>query len=112
LWFWNHTLKGVLSLAAPAAAASLLCTRSGPWRHAACAAPLALMGRHALVIYVGHLLVLGALDRWGSPAMGTVALLVNGSLLVIAFSVVALLLESRAGLALRHQVRTYLGVRL
>jgi hypothetical protein len=112
VWFWNHTAKGALALVAPVAAASFLFTKVPRWWCTAWALPLTLVGRHALVIYVGHLLVLGALDRWLKPPAGALALSVSVALLLSAFFGVALVLESVRGRALQRKVQECLAIRI
>ena len=109
-WFWNHTVKGILLYGGGVAVGAAMFSRSrgsGSW-----AAPLRLLGRHALVSYVGHLLVLGVMDRWlglpsGWPGLVSVALGLG-----IAFVGIAMALESELGVCARLAVRRRLGLRI
>lgn len=111
LWFWNHTLKGIVFygasvvVGAAAFARSRLCAKG--W-----ATPLRVLGRHALVAYVGHLLVLGSIDRWLDPVPGWPSLVGVTLSLVAAFTGIAMLLESEVSSHARGGVRRHLGLRI
>jgi hypothetical protein len=99
VWFWNHTFRGValyggaVVAAAAFAQSSEWCSRASPWT-----APLSLLGRHALLTYVGHLLVLGAMDRWLSlPPPGWSSFATLSLALLGAFMGIAMVVESKAG---------------
>jgi hypothetical protein len=112
VWFWNHSLKGVLLLSGPLALCALSFTTL-PWLwHSRWVAPLRLLGRHALVVYVGHLLALGVVDRWLRPEPGALSLPVALLVLLAGFTLVALLLESGAGQLLQGRIANRVGIRL
>jgi hypothetical protein len=110
-WFWNHTLKGILSygvgvaVAAAAFAGARLGSRS--WL-----APLRLLGRHALVTYVGHLLVLGVVHRWLDLPLGWSSLVSVAVGLGTVFIGIAMALESELGARARRAARRRLGLRI
>lgn len=109
-WFWNHTVKGMLVygggvVVVAAAFARMRCT-SRVW------APLALLGRHALVAYVGHLLVLGVADRWLGLPPGWLSLVAAALGLSVTFTGIAMVLESALGDRARRTVRHHLGLRV
>lgn len=109
-WFWNHTVKGVLVYGGGVAVAAAAFARSR------CAsqgwAPLRLLGRHALVTYVGHLLVLGVVDRWARPPPGWSSLVLVLLGLGATFTGIAMVLESALGGRARRTVRHHLGLRV
>lgn len=110
LWFWNHTTKGIVVYGGGIALAAAVFARSR------CAsklwAPLRLLGRHALVTYVGHLLVLGGLDRWLGLPPGRSSLVIVVLGLGALFAGIAMALESTLGGHVRQAVRQHLGLRL
>ncbi len=85
LFFWNHTVAGCLGLFAPLLLVMRLLMAAERWLQKAPASALTQIGRHALVAYVGHLIVLGVLDLTGlgprSPGQtfGLVALLATAA---------------------------------
>jgi hypothetical protein len=109
VWFWNHTVAGVFVFGAPVVLGALVVASA---QHALVGArpqsatdrwlaPLELLGRHALVCYVGHLCVLGGLEWLGLVPAGLPGLAaVTGSLLMVLV-LVAMLLESARARALR-----------
>lgn len=110
LWFWNHTVKGILLYGGGVAigAAAFAHSRcSTPW-----VMPLRLLGRHALVTYVGHLFALGVVDRWLGLPPGWSTLVSVALGLAVAFVVVAMVLESELGGRIPRAVRRHLGVRI
>ncbi|HEU5073342.1 MAG TPA: heparan-alpha-glucosaminide N-acetyltransferase domain-containing protein [Polyangiaceae bacterium] len=111
LWFWNHTLKGILVYGGSVVVGVTAFVRSrlGARRWAL---PLRLLGRHALVAYVGHLLVLGSIDRWFDPGPGWSSLVSVALGLVAAFTGIAMVLESEVGSHARQGVRRHLGLRI
>lgn len=65
--FWNHSAAGLLGLSAPIVA-TLFGLSLLPWSTSGSprsGGVLALIGRHALVVYVGHLILLGILELSG-----------------------------------------------
>lgn len=114
VWFWNHTPKGVLVLSGPLALCGLSFTTLPKLWSSSWVSPVRLLGRHALVVYVGHLLALGALDRWLRPTLGTVPLSTAMLMLMLVASccAVALLLESVAGQPLKRRFLRRVGTRL
>ncbi len=79
--FWNHSVAGVAALLFPLCMGLLALTKSphSVTGHGVLA-PLRLLGRHALPVYVAHLCALGALDAVGlrpGSAMGTWALVLG-----------------------------------
>lgn len=109
-WFWNHTAKGILvyggGVSVVAAAFARSSCTSKAW------APLQLLGRHALVAYVGHLLVLGAADRWLGLPSGWSSLVIVALGLGVAFTGIAMVLESPLGGRARRTMRQHLGLRV
>ena len=110
-WFWNHTVKGVLLYGGGVAGAAAVFVGTAVSTRA-WAAPLRLLGRHALVTYVGHLLVLGVVDRWLDLPAGwwSLASVVLG--LILGFSGIAMALESGFGEQARRTLRRTLGLRI
>lgn len=85
--FWNHSAAGFLGLV-PVVAGVLWLTVALPWPRRG---PLAggglvgLLGRHALVAYVGHLLLLGLLELSGlTPRTATATWALVGALAAAA----------------------------
>lgn len=109
-WFWNHTLKGILLYGGGVAVVA------GTFARASCTskvwAPLRLLGRHALVIYVGHLLILGLVDRWIRPPPGWPSLAIVALGLGVTFTGIAMVLESALGRHARQALRQHLGLRV
>lgn len=110
-WFWNHTVKGILLYGGGVAVAAALFVGTAV-STLAWAAPLRLLGRHALVTYVGHLLVLGIVDRWLDLPAGWWSLASVELGLVVAFTGIAMALESEFGEHARQSVRRNLGLRI
>ncbi|HEY6728310.1 MAG TPA: heparan-alpha-glucosaminide N-acetyltransferase domain-containing protein [Polyangiaceae bacterium] len=109
-WFWNQTAKGMLVYGAGVALVAVAFARwsspSKAW------APLELLGRHALVGYVGHLLVLGVGDRWlGLPSGWSIVVSVALGLGAM-FTAVAMVLESPSLGRARRTASHHLGLRL
>lgn len=116
VWFWNHTPKGiglygsgvvlgfaVLSAGFAGAAGSMLVPLTRP---------IAMLGRHALIVYVGHLLALGIIDRWRRPPSGEIGLLVLALGLLAGFLVVLMLVESDLGRWGQGAIRRRFGLRI
>lgn len=106
-WFWNHTLKGIavyggaVAVFAGVLAGARVATRASR--------PLELLGRHALVAYVGHLFVLGAVQRWMGLPSGWSMLVFVTSGLAVTFTSIAMVLESPLGGRARRTAR-HLGL--
>ncbi len=112
VWFWNHSLKGTLVIVGPVLLGALVFTRPArPWKMA-WAHPARLLGRHALVVYVGHLLVLGLLTRSVALPPGEMMLCALVAALTLLFLGVVMLLESEPGQRVRDFSSRRLGVRL
>lgn len=110
-WFWNHTVKGILLYGSGVAVVASVCAGTG-FATRAWAAPLRLFGRHALVTYVGHLLVLGLVDRWLDLPAGWWSFARVALGLAVAFTGIAMALESAAAERTRRTVRQKLGLRI
>ncbi len=90
--FWNHSLAGVAALAGPWLALAWLAERLA--RPLSARRGLALLGRHALLAYVAHLGLLGALAALGvSPRSAVATALLVAAL--VALSLLAALLRER-----------------
>lgn len=90
VWFWNHSAVGVLGLAAPLTALLL-----GARALRVSLDPLALLGRHALAAYVGHLVLLGLIDVAGLGPGSAGASWALVAVLAAVFSSLAFGLERR-----------------
>jgi len=114
VWFWNHTLRGAAFYAGAvvAAAAFVQGLRAhmsfwdGGW-----AAPLSVLGRHALLTYVGHLLVLGAVDRWLALPPGWITFVTLSLGLLGLFVGIAMVVESARYKEAQRILRIHLGHR-
>jgi hypothetical protein len=62
LLFWNHTVAGCLGLLLPLCLTLRVLVTVGPWLKRSPWSWVGLIGRHALLAYVGHLVVLGVLE--------------------------------------------------
>lgn len=116
VWFWNHTLKGIVLYGGSVllAFSMLSAVFSGTLAPVVSrlTAPIALLGRHALIVYVAHLLVLGAIDRWGRPPTGEAGLFGLAGALLGAFLVVLMLVESGRGHSTQSSIRRRFGLRI
>ena len=64
--FWNPSTVGALGLLAPVCGTTaVLLAVQDRWLRGTWARPLLLLGRHALLVYVSHLLLLGLVDLAG-----------------------------------------------
>ena len=112
VWFWNHTARAVLVLSGPLAVLLTLASRPRP-AGVSKLNPLAAVGRHALVVYVGHLLTLGVVGcLLGVPLKGGATLILSVLGLAGLALQVSLLLESRCVAHWRARLHERTGVRL
>lgn len=116
VWFWNHTLSGialyggaVVAVATAFAPLGRIRPQMSLWE-GAWAAPLSLLGRHALLTYVGHLLVLGAVDRWLSLHRHWLTFVTLSLGLLGAFMGIAMVVESKHARRAQQTLRQHLGL--
>lgn len=82
--FWNHTVKGALLIGAPLLFIAGFVLRLGAFCRASSLAWLRLLGRHALLAYLMHLVILEASRRVDLfPLSGVVAAGYLGSLVLV-----------------------------
>jgi len=113
VWFWNHTLRGTAlyggAVVAAAAVVQGLSAQVSFW-DGAWATPLSVLGRHALLTYVGHLLVLGAVDRWLPLAPSWMTFLTLSLGLLGLFVGIAMVVESARYREAQRALRVHLGL--
>jgi hypothetical protein len=112
LWFWNHSVRGVLIVAGLLAGASLLVDTLEQRLRRSWARLLRLVGRHALAGYVGHLSVLGVVKHLSVPLSGVGTLFLLAGALFCLVCAVALVLELRGMVHLRTWIHRCFGVAL
>ena len=109
--FWNHSLKGALLLAAPLVGTAWLFFRSSTaWRHAALGW-VRYLGRHALLAYLTHLVLLEGSRRSGVFPLSAASATAYLVLLVILVCAVLWLAQTPRPSAWLNRAGKLVGIR-